>query len=371
MSGPIAAILLFSFAANAMPDDTPPKSSSGFAAVSRQAEQSRDANRLDEAVALYKEALLLKPDWDEGWWNLGSITYDKDNYSECAAAFERLAALKQDSVPAWTMSGLCEYRLRRYDAALGCLRRAEALGFQEPAELSRAARLHLALVLTKTKHFEAALVVLTELTLVHRKSPEIIAAAGIAGLREAWLPFEVPETRRDVVAKLGDAIASAMEQDVKEAIAKFEIAVRDYPAEANVHFRFGAFLTQQEPDRGITEIQKTLALDPEHVPALVGLATIYTKRDELPEALEYSKRAVKAGPEDFSTHLELGRVLLAMDRAKEAAPELENAVRLSPAGPEARFSLAAAYSRLGRKADAQREQEEFKRLTKFKAAGHQ
>ena len=45
-----------------------------------------------------------------------------------------------------------------------------------------------------------------------------------------------------------------------------------------------------------------------------------------------------------------------------AARELEEAVKLAPASPEARFSLASAYSRLGRKADAEREHAEFKRL---------
>jgi Flp pilus assembly protein TadD len=39
-------------------------------------------------------------------------------------------------------------------------------------------------------------------------------------------------------------------------------------------------------------------------------------------------------------------------------------VKLAPDNPEARFSLASAYSRLGRKADAEREHEEFKRLKK-------
>ncbi len=45
-----------------------------------------------------------------------------------------------------------------------------------------------------------------------------------------------------------------------------------------------------------------------------------------------------------------------------AAAELEVAVKLAPAIPEARFSLASAYSRLGRKQDAARELAEFKRL---------
>ena len=166
---------------------------------------------------LYQRALKLKPDWDEGLWNLGSIAYDLDRYSECAPAFRKLAGLKPDSVPAWTMSGLCEYKLRRYDAALESLSHAESLKFKEPAELARAAWLHLALVLTKTGNFERAIATLTDLTRKDKKTPEIVVAAGVAGLRQRWLPFEVPEASRELVFKLGDAMASVMEMDFKEA----------------------------------------------------------------------------------------------------------------------------------------------------------
>jgi Flp pilus assembly protein TadD len=54
--------------------------------------------------------------------------------------------------------------------------------------------------------------------------------------------------------------------------------------------------------------------------------------------------------------------MLASDDAANAATELEAAVKLAPNSPEARYSLASAYSRLGRKADAARELTEFKRL---------
>jgi tetratricopeptide (TPR) repeat protein len=342
-----------------------PASAQSFDELSRRADEARDANRMADAVTLYKDALKLKPSWDEGWWNVGSITYDLDRFQECAPAFRKLTSLKPDFPPAWTMLGLCEYRLRDFDGALKSLGRVERLGFKEAPELSRAARLHLALVLIKTGSCEKAIVLLTELTRIDRKSPEIVVAAGIAGLRRPWLPSEVPEANREMVLKVGDAMGAAMELDPKGAIQKFEAAVHDYPGEADIHFRFGAFLMQQDPDRGIEEINQALKLDPTHVPALVGLTMIYLKRGEPQTAKEYAERAVKASPEDFAAHVSLGRALLADEDAAGAAAELEMAVKLAPESPEARFSLASAYSRLGRKADAAREHEEFRRLRKL------
>jgi tetratricopeptide (TPR) repeat protein len=333
-----------------------------FQTLSQQAEAARDAKQFEKAVGFYQRALKIKPDWDEGLWNLGSIAYDLDRYETCAPAFRKLAALKPKSAPAWTMSGLCEYKLRRFDAALASLTHAEVLKFEEPPELGRAARLHLALVLTKLGSFERAIAVLTDLTRLYKKSPEIIVAAGAAGLRQQWLAFEVPEASRDLVFQLGDAMATAMELDYKEAAQKFEAVLAQYPQEANVHFRYGAYLNIQDSERGIEEIKKALELTSDHIPALVGLTVIYLKREDLDHALEFGERAVKASPGDFSTHIALGRVLLAKEDPAGAAKELEAAVKLAPGSPEARFSLASAYSRVGRKEDAARELAEFKRL---------
>jgi len=316
-------------------------------------------------LALYRRALKLKPAWEEGRFDAGMIAYDLDKYAECALHFHKLVSVKPELVPAWTMAGLCEYQLKDYSAALNSLSRAERMRFQEPTELSRAARLHLALVLTRIGNYEKAIVLLLELTRIDRKTSEIIVAAGIAGLRKPWTPPEVPESDRDLVFKLGDAMASVMEQDNKTAVEKFELALRDHPKEPNVHFRFGAFLLQKDPDRGIQEIKKTLELDPRHIPALVALSAIYLKREQPQLAREFAEKAVKLSPADFATHVTLGRVLLQMGEAAAAARELEAGVKLAPDSPEAHFSLSNAYAELGRKADATREREEFRRLRKL------
>ena len=347
-----------------------PKPPAAFDALAARAAAARDAGHLDEAFDLYRQALQLNPKWDEGLWNAGSIAYDADRSSDCAPLFSRLTAVKPELAPAWIMSGLCQYGLRNYDEARKCLLTAEQLKFDGPPELSRAARLHLAIVLTKAGTFEKALVLLTELTRMDRKTQDILVAAGIAGIRKPWTPSEVPQAERERVFKLGDAISAAMELDAKGAIPKFEEALRTFPSDPDIHFRFGAFLMLQQPDRGVAELKKTLELDPAHLPALVGLASIYLKNGDTPNALEYAHKAVEAGPNDFATHIILGRVLLETDDTEAAATQLEAAVKLAPESADAHYSLATAYSRLGRKDAAQREQEEFKRLRKLIDATH-
>jgi len=333
-----------------------------FATLSQQAQTARDANQLEKAVDLYRQALKLKPDWEEGLASLGSIEYDLDRYKECVSAFGKLTELKPAAAPAWTMAGLCEFKLRNYGSALDDFKQVEKLEFQENAELARAARLHYALVLTKSESFEKAVAVLTDLTRVNKKTPEISAAAGIAGLRRPWVPAEVPESERELVYRLGDAMTSAMQLDYKEANQKFEELLQAYPSEPNVYFRYGALLYLQDADRGIDLIKKAVELQPDHIPALVSLSAISLKREDPKAAVEYGERAVKANPGDFATHIVLGRALLASEQPERAAAELQQAIQLAPGDPDAHFSLAATYRRLGRKEEAAREQSEFKRL---------
>jgi len=357
---------LFLQAVAAVSSSAPAHPAPAFETLSRQAIEARDAKQFPEALVLFHKALQLKPNWPDGLWEAGSIEYDQNQYKACSADFHKLAALTQGKASAaWSMAGLCEYHLKDYDAAFHSLFEAQRLGFAEPVELGRAARLHMALVLIKLKQYEKALTMLVELTRADKKSPEIIVAAGIAGLRQSWTPPEVPEADRDKVYKLGDAMAAVMEQDSKEALGKFEIVLRDYPNDPNVLFRYGAFMMEEDPDRGLQEILQAVALDPDHIPALVSLASIYLKRDQPQTARQYAEKAAKLAPEDFATHVMLGRVFLDSDDAAGAAREFETAVRLAPNSPEAHFSLATAYAKLGRKDAAAHERDEFRRLRKL------
>ena len=337
---------------------------SSFDTLARQAVAAREAKRLPEAMNLYRKALELKPNWDEGLWDYGSLAYDTDHFTECTASFRKLAGLKPDLVPAWTMAGLCEFGLRDFNAAFKSFRQSELLRFREQPELASAARLHMALSLTKLGHFEKALVTLTELTRASGKTDEITVAAGIAGLRKPWLASEVPEASRALVWKLGNAMASAMERDPTGAVEKFEAALKEFPSESNLHFRYGAFLTLDSPQKGLVEIKKALDLDPDNIPALVNMAMVNIKQGTPEAGREYAERAVRVSPGDFATHLALGRILLETQALAKAVPELEAAIKLAPESPEAHYSLASAYGALGRKADAAREHAEFLRIRK-------
>ena len=71
---------------------------------------------------------------------------------------------------------------------------------------------------------------------------------------------------------------------------------------------------------------------------------------------------MKLKPNMYPARNVLGRVLLQLGEVDRAIKELEEGVRLAPHSPEMHFALARAYTRAGRKQDADRERETFKQL---------
>src|SRR5215470_5439733 len=53
-----------------------------FQQLSEQAAKASEENRLGEAAMLYRKALALRPGWAEGWWSLGTLQYDQNQYAQ-------------------------------------------------------------------------------------------------------------------------------------------------------------------------------------------------------------------------------------------------------------------------------------------------
>ena len=60
-----------------------------FARFVKLADEARLAERLEEAISLYGEALKIKPKWPDGWWYVGAIFYQKDLYPAGSRRFPK------------------------------------------------------------------------------------------------------------------------------------------------------------------------------------------------------------------------------------------------------------------------------------------
>jgi tetratricopeptide (TPR) repeat protein len=326
------------------------------------ADDARNAGRLDDAVQLYSNALKIRPSWPDGWWYVGAIFYDKDLYAQARDAFANLADLEPKRGPVWGMLGLCEFQIGNYERAVIALQRGRSIGFDGNKELESVVRYHTAILYVKFEQFEIAYEILREFVQIGNNGPKIVEAFGLTILRMPLLPTNVPAEKREQVALAGQAGLNMAARRLDEARTAFTTLVERYPDDPNVHYSYGVFQLAQDADIALKEFQRTLELQPLHQPAMVQMAFEYLKRDQYNDALPIAEKAVQLAPKMYPARNVLGRVLLELGQTDRAVKELEEGVRLAPSSPEMHFALARAYTRAGRKVDADREREMFKTL---------
>jgi tetratricopeptide (TPR) repeat protein len=252
------------------------------------------------------------------------------------------------------MLGLCQFQTREYEPAAISLQRARSIGFDGNQELESVVRYHTALLYIRFGEFEITYQILMEFLRIGNSGPKIVEAFGLVILRLPFLPNEVPAEKREEVLLAGQAGIAMGARHLDEARKAFDTLVTSYPNDPNVHYSFGVFQLSQDADLALKELQRA--------PAMVQMAFEYLKRGQFTDALPLAERAVQLEPNMYPARNVLGRVLLELDQIDRSIKELEEGVRLAPNIPEMHFALARAYTRAGRKPDADRERELFKKL---------
>jgi len=340
---------------------TPPAPS--FDQLAQEAERARTEHRLAEAVDLYRKALSLRPRWAEGWWSLGTLAYDQNQYASAAAAFAKLIALQPENGTAHAMLGLCQVELKQDDLALKNLSLARRQGVQNDRQLQHVVLYQLGGVQLRRRRFGDAMDTMTLLLNDGVRSLEVVTALGMAALTIP--PQNAPPVGtagHDVIERVGRGQMLAIFKDFSAAKETFTLLATEYPTYPNLHFAFGRIhLDAHETEEAIAEFQKELQQSPEHVGALLEIASVRYRVDSA-DGIKYAQQAVKIGPRLPFAHYLLGLLYLDTGKAAEALPELQIAQKAFPKEAQVYFALGNAYAKLGRKADAARMRAEFVRL---------
>lgn len=344
------------------PPQTLAKAEAEFDRVVKLGDEARLAERFDEAISFYGQALKIKSKWPDGWWYIGAIFYQKDVYPQARDAFQNVVALEPDRGPAWAMLGLCLFQTGEYERAAAALQRGRSLGVDDNSELAGVVRYHTALLYNRFEYFENAFDILSEFLRVGNDSPKVVQAFGLTILRMPYLPEEIPAAQREKILIAGQAGFNMAARRQPQARAAFDTLLAQYPNDPNIHYSFGVFMLSQDAELALKEFKRELEISPNHFPSMTQMAFEYLKRDQYDDALPLAEKAVQLAPKLYAARNVLGRVLLELGQVDRSIKELEEGVKLAPSSPEMHFALARAYTRAGRKQDAARERETFKKL---------
>ncbi len=139
----------------------------------------------------------------------------------------------------------------------------------------------------------------------------------------------------------------AAEQDFQRAL---ELDANNLDA---LHWYSHLLMGEKRWDESLALSKRLLELDP-----LgwwnVHLGEHYRAKGDRALALQHFRRAVELDPDNAAARWQLGRALLEDGRTDEAVSALEAAHRLDPESSDYRRTLADAYEKAGRPADAAR-----------------
>lgn len=335
-----------------------------FADLSARAAAARDANALPQAVELYKQALQIKPDWQEGWWFLGTLSYDSNQYADSRDALARFVELKPNSGPAWGLLGLSEFETKQYAQSLSHIERSFTVGISGAPELEGVLRYHEALLLTRSGEYDKAAQKYVWFAKKGLQSPPVLLGIGLAALRDSRLPSEIPQAQQDLYLTTGKASYFAMAGDFGSAQEGFQDLPRRYPTARNAHYLYGCYLLGTKPEVAIEELKKELQVTPSSTAARYMLAWALVNEGDFAAARPYASQAVQDAPGMPIAQYVFGRALVETGDVKDGIEHLEKAEKMDPANVEDHITLAAAYAKAGRSEDARREREQSLEMTR-------
>jgi tetratricopeptide (TPR) repeat protein len=339
-----------------------------FEEVAAKAARAREAGTPDEAIRWYRRGVRMRPRWDEGWWYMATLLYERDRYAEAAAALERFLILKPDPGPALALRGLCEFQVKDYVSSLRHLGEWMAEGSVGNDETRHVAWYHLAILRIRGGQFELALEPMTQLCRSGPESPRIVRAVGLMLLRLATFPAEVPLEKEELVDVAGRAAYSWLALKVADAQARFKELIERFPEAPNAHYCYGLFLLGQGSDEALAQFREEMRVQTRSAYPRLETAFELLKRGDYAGARPYAEDAVRLAPGLFAAHNALGRVLVELGEIPRGVTELEEAARLAPDSPEMFFALAQAYGRAGRKVEAAQAKARFQKLEEARRA---
>jgi tetratricopeptide (TPR) repeat protein len=260
------------------------------------------------AIAAYRKALELQPDWGLAWGGLGNLLCADGNLAEAEHALRRAIDLEPMEAIYHTDLGLVLRDAKRFDEAIAAHEKAIELDRDLPQ-----AHVNLGTTLRSLgKPAEAAD--------AHRRA---------IALRPAWsTPYH----------NLGSALSDQGLFD--EAVAAHEKAVELSPAWADAWNGLGLALKgKRDFERAIEILRHAIALRPGWADPHVHLALVFQDQRRLDDAIVELRQALEVEPRHATANYDLGIMLMEQGRAEEAIEQYRKTIEVAPEHAEAHCNL--------------------------------
>jgi tetratricopeptide (TPR) repeat protein len=271
--------------------------------------------RFDDAIASYDKAIALDPDDAEAFHNRGRALQDLNRLVEAVSSYEKAIALRRDYAEAFSNRGTALQGLGRHFEAVTSYNRAIALKSDFPEALcSRGS------VFQELKRFEEALASYDRAIAL---KPDFADAFNNRGalLREL--------------------------KRLDEALINCDRAIALKPDFADAFNNRGLVLGEmRRSDESLASYDRAIALKPDHADALNNRGNTLKDLNRLDEALASYDKTVALKPDYAEAVNNRGVVFQELRRFNEALASYDNAIALKPDYAEAINNRGVALHKL-------------------------
>lgn len=292
---------------------------SNLAAVLARREQ------YSEAVVLYRKALKANPRLTPIHFNLGVAQMKSGDYSGCADSFAKFTKTAPNDQRGRQLLGIC--RVEGGDLKSGIVD------------------------LEKIPNPDTSAIF--ALAVAHARSGDEARAAQLLSRLEA----------NPAQARLVEGYVEYRRERYPEARAKFEEALQFDPKLTAAMAALGRLaLHENRDERAISYLERALAANPQDAESVYQLGVLYDRTGRTAEGRKRLERALQLRSGYADPHYQLARIDFRVKDYPAALRHLEAAAAILPKQEAIRLLLARTYQALGRKADADREFTEVRRI---------
>jgi tetratricopeptide (TPR) repeat protein len=260
-----------------------------IADLQRTARAEAEKGKAAEAIRDTQRALALDPNWKEGWWNLGTLQYEANQYQDAVRSFEKVTGYAPNLGAAWALLGLCEFELKQYVAALAHLEKAQALGVGDDPETARVASYHLALLLIREGQFARGAAILHSAFANGAATPQVQLSLGMALLHIPLLPEELDPSKDALVRAAGSL-------EPQNSLEHFPQLIEQHPDVPFLHYEYGVRLEAAgRLSEALAEQQKEAKLTPWSPLPWREISDLETKQRHSAKAASAAQRASVLG----------------------------------------------------------------------------
>jgi predicted O-linked N-acetylglucosamine transferase (SPINDLY family) len=325
------------------------------AEVMKEAAQAHQSGRLEEAEALYRRALGLRPEYAPAQFGLGTLLNRLGRIEEAVACYRAILTGRPDTAEVHLALGGCHDRLGRLEEARAHFEQAVRL---KPTLAS--AHYALGSVLGRQERVEEAIGHFRSAVKLEPGNAEAWYQLGYAlslrgELAEAVTCCERAIVLRPAYAEAHNTLGVVLfgQGRTEQAIKFYQDALSHRPGYAKALYNLGTALARLGRWAEAREaLESAIASEPDFVDARVDLGLVYCRLGRKVEAIQCFHAAIALKPGHAPAHYKLGTIQLQDSNWNEAEGSLRRALMLKPDFAEVHSNLGMTLSRLGRSAEA-------------------